>query len=90
MTPQPKAIVLQTPLWGDERVWCKFARRNDIRAAVACPNLNGCSPGGTAKGLCSLNGAETQSPCAFDEPPDAPVWDDIRGSVGEYRKKGWI
>ncbi len=26
----------------------------------------------------------------FDEPPDAPVWNDIRESVAEYRRKGWI
>ncbi len=80
--PLPQIIVIHAPLWGDERTWCKFARSNDIRAAVACPNLN--------NGCCSLNGAEAQSPCVFDEPPDAEVWNDIRGSVGEYRRRGWL
>lgn len=79
---QLRVIVLQTPLWGDNRVWCKLARSNDIRAAVACPNFKG--------DYCSLNGAEVQSPCVFNEPPDALVWTDIRESVAEYRKKGWL
>jgi hypothetical protein len=31
------------------------------------------------KGLwCSLNGSELRSPCVFLEPPDAPVWVEIR------------
>jgi hypothetical protein len=74
-------IVLRTPLWGDDRVWCKFARRNDIHGAINCPNLQ--------DGICSLNGSEAPTPRAFDEPPDAPIWGEIRDSVAEYRRKGW-
>lgn len=61
--------------WADERQWCRYALDNDAAGASTCPQL--CSRRGQ-RPYCALNGAERRSPCAFDEPDDAPVWQRIR------------
>ena len=74
-------------VWADERKWCKHARKDDIEAAADCPML--CSRP-NERPYCRLNGAERHSPCAFDEPDDAPIWHQINESLVEYQANGWL
>ena len=80
-----QGVPVITPIWADERLWCKYARRDDVNGASQCPML--CSQP-NRRPYCRLNGSERRSPCVFDEPNDAPIWRDITESVAEYRARG--
>lgn len=74
------------PIWADERKWCKYARNDNIEGASQCPML--CSLL-NQRPYCQLNGSSRKSPCAFDEPDDAVIWQKINESVAEYKARGW-
>ena len=75
------------PVLADERLWCKYARRDDASGAGGCPEFRG-GPG--ERPYCGLNGIERSTLCAFDEAPDAQIWREIEESVAEYRARGWM
>lgn len=78
--------LLVEPVRADERLWCKYARRDDAAGSGACPEFLGVPD---QRPYCGLNGRERATPCAFDEAPDAQIWREIEESVTEYRARGW-
>jgi hypothetical protein len=80
--PEPPA-----PRPMDERCYCRFALRGDRTGAASCPEFRPARPG--QRSWCGLNGAERKSPCAFDEPATAEIWQRIGAYLGEARAKGW-
>ena len=66
--------------WADERLWCGPARRKDQTAKATCPNYQ--------NGYCSLNGS-ANTPCVFDEPETAKIWQRINAYVESCRQNGW-
>jgi hypothetical protein len=71
--------------WLDDRIYCKHARAEDAAAAAACPERRA----GNSGPYCGLCGQARQLRCAFDEPENSDLWQRIRASVAEYRRKGW-
>jgi hypothetical protein len=69
--------------WLDERIYCKYARADDIEGAGSCPQLN------ARPRYCRLNGAERADLCVFDLPETDEVWQRTRESVAEYKRQGW-
>ena len=53
--------------WGDNRVCCRYARREDPTGPQKC--------GEFADGVCRLGNGRW---CAFDEPESAVIWERIR------------
>lgn len=67
-------IPTTSPRWMDERICCRYARQDDQAGAAHCPQLASephCRP------WCRLNGRQRQTPCVFDEPPTANIWQRI-------------
>lgn len=81
------SVKILTPIWTDERKWCKYARNDDIDGGNRCPML--CNQP-NQRPYCRLNGNERKSPCAFDEPDEAMIWQEINQSVAEYKARGWV
>lgn len=79
-------LLLAEPARLDERLCCRYARNNDIIAAAACPSLRH-EP--NRRPWCGLNGSERRSPCVFDEPNDAAIWQRIRDYIVRCRARGW-
>jgi hypothetical protein len=79
-------VPILTPIWADERKWCKYARNDDVDGASQCPMS--CSLP-NQRPYCRLNGSKRQSPCVFDEPNDAAIWQEIRQINAEYEARGW-
>jgi len=81
-------IVAKTVRWADVRQWCKHAIAGERPETCSMFGVDAHTPGG----FCKLNGYSVEAwgleaalamrtPCAFDEPDDAPVW----AKVGRWR-----
>ena len=83
------STICATPLTADERQWCKYALANDDVGALSCPEFRR-EPDDNTNTWCGLNGRDRRSPCVFDEPQTAPVWQRIKSYLAKCRARGWV
>lgn len=75
----PVIPLLKAIKWADERLWCGAVQRKQPEKRQGCSNLR--------DGYCALNG-RLKTPCAFDEPETAEIWQRTHAYIAWCNEKG--
>lgn len=75
----PVIPLLKAIKWADERLWCGAVQRKQPEKKQDCSYLR--------DGYCALNG-QLNTPCAFDEPETAEIWQRTDAYIIWCKEKG--
>lgn len=80
----PVIPLLKAVKWADERLWCGAVQTKDAAKKESCPMVRrddqGC--------YCAANGSKQRTPCAFDEPETAEIWQRTNAYIAWCKEHG--